>query len=263
MDRLEFHDLPDDVREALEMIDIPGQDEAECINTLQDIAELYPGFVPARLNLAAMQLQAGDPDAAEATYRSVLSDFPNENGAIGGIATVLAEREDYENAEQQARHALELGYEWAPLYEVIAKAREHAGDAQSASAAYLQGYRLSPHSWDYLEQYCRLNDRQFISPMETVAQPVSDEALKTLFAYIDESAHTPDQNGEMPGCDHTFRFTEEWAQSNGVDIIELYQFLNAHGGFCDCEVCFNVEASLFEDELDDEELDDEEIDDEE
>ena len=71
-------------------------------------------------------------------------------------------------------------------------------------------------------------------------------------AYIDEAAHAPDENGEIPGCDHTFRFTEQWAQSHHVDIIELYQFLNAHGGFCDCEVCFNVEDSLFDDELDDE-----------
>jgi len=29
-----------------------------------------------------------------------------------------------------------------------------------------------------------------------------------------------------------------------VDIIELYLYLNAHGGFCDCEVGMNVSEQL-------------------
>ena len=88
--------------------------------------------------------------------------------------------------------------------------------------------------------------------MDSVASPTDDATLKTLLEYIDEAAHTPTEDGEIPGCDHTFRFTEQWADQNGIDIIDLYQFLNARGGFCDCEVCFNVEGALFDEDSDNE-----------
>lgn len=253
MKRLEFESLPEEVRESLEMLHLPGEDEAECLRELQRVSEAYPGFVPGRLNLAALQLQSGDTAAADATYRGALSDFPDEQGAIGGLATVHAARREFDEAEQLARQALDGGYEWAPLYEVIAEAREHAGDTPAASEAYLASYRRSPHSWKCLEHYCRLNSRPYTSPLQSVERLVDDEALDALFQYIDEAAHTPGEDGEIPGCDHTFRFTEQWANQNRVDIIDLYQFLNAYGGFCDCEVCFNVESALLEDDYDDEE----------
>jgi len=111
MERIQFEALPEDVREALEMLHIPGQDETESISALRQITSQYPGFVPARLNLAAMQLQCDDTDAAEGTYRNVLSDFPDENGAVGGLATVHAARKDFQNAETLARKALDSGYD--------------------------------------------------------------------------------------------------------------------------------------------------------
>lgn len=251
MERIQFADLPEDVRESLEMLNIPGYDEAESISALRQVAAQYPGFAPARLNLAAMLLESDDTEA-ERTYRDVLSDFPEENGAIGGLATVHAARKDYENAESLARQALDNGYDWPPLFEVIAEARENAGDIQAASEAYLESYRRSPHSWNCLEHYCRLNNRPFTSPLDAVESPTDTDTLKTLFEFIDVTANTPDENGDAPGCDHTFRFTEQWANQNNVDVIDLYQFLNAYGGFCDCEVCFNVEAEFFDEECEDE-----------
>lgn len=258
MERIGFHDLPDEIRENLEMINLPGQDERECINLLRTIAQTFPGFVPARLNLAAMLLESGDIANAESTYRSVLEDDPEEIGAIGGLATVYSAKQEFQLAEGHAYLAIKAGYEWPPLYEVIAQVREHEGDRQASAEAYLRGYRQAPHSWNYLEQYCRLMERSFHSPMDIVPQTLSDERLKSLFDYIDTTAHTPDVDGQVPGCDHTFRFTEEWAEQNAVDIIDLYQFLNSHGGFCDCEVCFNVESSVFESEYN-EDSNDEEI----
>jgi tetratricopeptide (TPR) repeat protein len=248
IERLEFDSLPEDIREIFELLDLPGTDEALAITALGKIADEYPGFVPGRLNLAVMQLQSGDADAAEATYRGVLADFPNEWGAMGGLATVHAARKEFDAAEKLARQAVDNGYDWPPLYEVIGEARENAGDVQAASAAYLASYRRSPHSWNCLERYCRLQGRAFTPPTETVANPLDDETFEALLEYIDTTAHTPNEDGETPGCDHTFRFTEQWAEKNGVDIIELYQFLNAHGGFCDCEVCLNVAEEIFGEE---------------
>jgi tetratricopeptide (TPR) repeat protein len=244
MKRLTFDDLPDDVRKSLQLMHIPGQDASLCIKSLRQITAAYPGYVPARLNLAAMQLNGGDAESAEKTYQAVLSDFPKENGAVAGLATVFAAKNDYSRAERLARQAIENGYQWAPCYTVIAKCREAAGDIRGASDAYLQSYRMSPHSWHDLQHYCRLNKRAYISPMNEVPQPTTDEQLKDLFAYIDKAANTPDTDGKIAGCDHTLRLSTRWAENHGVDAINLYQFLNAHGGFCDCEVCYNVEPAL-------------------
>jgi hypothetical protein len=43
------------------------------------------------------------------------------------------------------------------------------------------------------------------------------------------------------------RFSKRWALTNGLDFVDLYQYLNANGGFCDCEVCMNVSTLLGDD----------------
>jgi len=246
MKRMQYNDLPKRVQRELERMEAPGQDPEDCIETLRQIMRKYPGYIPARLNLAAMQLEAGEVLSAQKTYQAVLKDYPGESGAIAGLATVAAANKDFEKADSLAQEALDKGYLWPPLYEVIGEAREAAGDTKAAAAAYLQSYRLSPHSWNDLERYCRLTHRRYISPMDEVPQPMTHDQLKALFKYIDEALNAPDKEGNKTGCDHTFRFTEKWAEKNALDVIELYQFLNALGGFCDCEVCYNVESSLFE-----------------
>src|SRR5262249_37760241 len=42
------------------------------------------------------------------------------------------------------------------------------------------------------------------------------------------------------GCDHTHRFTEEWARQESVDWHDLLDILEASGGYCDCEVVLNL-----------------------
>ena len=101
--RLELDELPEDVQEAFWMAEIPGQDESEMLDTLKDMSASYPGFILARLNLACIQLQTDDAAGAESTYRAILSDFPDEQGAIGGLATVHIANKDFEKAEQEAR----------------------------------------------------------------------------------------------------------------------------------------------------------------
>ncbi len=42
------------------------------------------------------------------------------------------------------------------------------------------------------------------------------------------------------GCDHSFRFTEEWAAGESIDFHDLLDALEANAGFCDCEVVLNL-----------------------
>jgi hypothetical protein len=44
----------------------------------------------------------------------------------------------------------------------------------------------------------------------------------------------------VDGCDHTYRFTEEWARRESVDWHDLLDILEANGGYCDCEVVLNL-----------------------
>ena len=48
-------------------------------------------------------------------------------------------------------------------------------------------------------------------------------------------------------CDHTLRLTRQWLKQTGMDVDTNIQMLNDCGGFCDCEVVFNVLQSWPED----------------
>jgi tetratricopeptide (TPR) repeat protein len=247
--RIDFEDLPQDVRDRLEMLEIEAMEGSDPVETLRKITKTYPGFVPARLNLGMFLLERGDTSAAKETYEAVSKQFPNELGAVAGMATVFVAEGKLEEAEKLANQALAGGYDWPACHGVVAQSKESRGDVEGAADAYLRGYRLSPHSWDFLEHYCRLKGRPFTPPTEEVEPCISMEQLDSLAEFVDRKANTPETSGDVPGCDNTLRFAEQWAAENGVDIIDLYQFLNGHGGFCDCEICLNV-TELLDDHAD-------------
>ncbi len=51
-----------------------------------------------------------------------------------------------------------------------------------------------------------------------------------------------DGNIRDSGCDHTFRYTEQWAAGNNIDWNDLLDVLEANAVFCDCEVVLNITA---------------------
>jgi len=62
----------------------------------------------------------------------------------------------------------------------------------------------------------------------------------------------PDQLRELRGhldvtvselgipCDHTLARTAEWAKKAGLDVEKVLASVREFGGYCDCEVLFNV-----------------------
>ena len=66
--------------------------------------------------------------------------------------------------------------------------------------------------------------------MTLVLQPDTVESLRD---FVDARVRSD-------GCDHSRRFTNLWANENGVDFGELEDVLDNHGGFCDCEVVLNL-----------------------
>ena len=61
--------------------------------------------------------------------------------------------------------------------------------------------------------------------------PASADDIRNLFDYID--------TGEA--CDNTLRRTTEFIQMKGLDLDRILRWLKENGGYCDCEVVFNVE----------------------
>lgn len=50
------------------------------------------------------------------------------------------------------------------------------------------------------------------------------------------------------GCDNTLRAAQQWASRAGVPWARLREQLTDNGGYCDCEVLFNVLDAEVEDE---------------
>ena len=68
---------------------------------------------------------------------------------------------------------------------------------------------------------------------EEASLPVPKEVLWVLFDYLDESLAN--------GCDHSLRLTEQFLASREIKPELVIPWLGDYGGFCDCEVLFNVE----------------------
>lgn len=68
---------------------------------------------------------------------------------------------------------------------------------------------------------------------EEAGLPVAKETLWELFDWLDESLTN--------GCDHSLRLTEQFLVSRGRPPELVVPWLGEYGGFCDCEVLFNVE----------------------
>ena len=68
------------------------------------------------------------------------------------------------------------------------------------------------------------------------ALPLSDEKFQALFDEVNEHL-------ENEGCDRTRRFTEQWLSRNLIAVEPVLSWLEANGGYCDCEVIANAEEA--------------------
>jgi hypothetical protein len=69
--------------------------------------------------------------------------------------------------------------------------------------------------------------------------PASILALKGLFDFLDLRLSESE-------CDDTLRFTLEYIRRNDLDKRLTVEWVEGHGGFCDCEVLNNLEPVVAE-----------------
>jgi len=68
--------------------------------------------------------------------------------------------------------------------------------------------------------------------------PLPDAQLVALFRDVELEFN-------RVGCDHTRRLTEKWLTDQNIPAEPVLQWLDDHGGYCDCEVLANA-ADHFE-----------------
>jgi hypothetical protein len=66
------------------------------------------------------------------------------------------------------------------------------------------------------------------------------DELRDLHAYLEEQLFHLGI-----GCDHTLARTREWAKRTGHDAEAVVGSVCEFGGFCDCEVYYNVTLDKF------------------
>jgi len=67
--------------------------------------------------------------------------------------------------------------------------------------------------------------------------PVTGSQLKALFEYLDDKL-------SEQGCNDTLYHTAQFAAETGLSFANLKAWLEAEGGYCDCEVIANVEEKF-------------------
>ena len=70
--------------------------------------------------------------------------------------------------------------------------------------------------------------------------PMERELFLELFDYLNEQSETTE-------CNHDFSLTEQFLRDKQVNNVEeVLEFLRENGGYCDCEIIFNVEEKFEE-----------------
>ena len=215
---------------------------AEQLKGWKSIAKKYPDDLVSQLNYAAALLDTGDSRAARQVCEQAIARRGRQKEIVAQLALVTHAEGDSDQALALADEAIALDYRWPPVLALRASVLNERGETAAAAAEFLAAYAAEPHAWDCLQQYCELTGREYRAPDEEPAPTLGPLARAWLYQFVDQVAHAPDEAGRIPGCNHTFRFVQRWCRVAGHDEIAVYQFLNAKGAFCDCEVILNTEG---------------------
>ena len=79
-------------------------------------------------------------------------------------------------------------------------------------------------------------DQERTKLIESIPIPHAD--LRALFDFLDRE--------DAPPCDHTLRETILFLQERKLDVERVVRWLHQYGGYCDCEVIFNVDDTFGE-----------------
>lgn len=96
----------------------------------------------------------------------------------------------------------------------------------------LEGWLLVPiikkNQLQNLEQFTAEELAEFLANL-----PTGQESLELMFDYIEDVL-------DVKGCDHTLGITMQYVMFKGLDFASITSWLQANGGYCDCEVAGRI-----------------------
>ena len=72
-------------------------------------------------------------------------------------------------------------------------------------------------------------------------RPIEKSVLRGLLDHLERSIFVHLEDGQIAArCDHTLKHTKKYLQDIGVWRDGLTEWFGEYGGYCDCEVAYNV-----------------------
>ena len=70
--------------------------------------------------------------------------------------------------------------------------------------------------------------------------PISKEIILEMFDFLHE-------NDALKKCNHNFDITKSFLTKKNIILEKTYNWLEKYGGYCDCEILYNVEEKFYDD----------------
>ena len=72
-------------------------------------------------------------------------------------------------------------------------------------------------------------------------KPISDEVLVRLIEHLEDAIFERRDGKIISKCDHTLNVSGTFLRNAGIENVEeVLEWFGEYGGFCDCEVSYNV-----------------------
>jgi len=120
-----------------------GQD-AEALAALQKIAAANPSDHQARLWIARVHERMGNPDLAEAVYRSIVLEDPQNVDAIVGVGVTLLTQDQVNASIDMLEHAEQLAPEDANVLTALGDAYLRAGRTERSIGYFERAAAIAP-----------------------------------------------------------------------------------------------------------------------
>jgi hypothetical protein len=69
--------------------------------------------------------------------------------------------------------------------------------------------------------------------------PIDKSIIIDLFDFLDTELGERD-------CNHDYQITKDFLKQKGIDNDSLFEWFQDNGGYCDCEILYNIEEKFEE-----------------
>lgn len=117
-------------------------DTISAIRDLQSVLRINPKSLPARNNMADVQMARGQLTEAMATFTTLLEEYPNEPILINNIAEIFLKMKDFDSSMKTINKAIKIKGSYAGAYLTRGEIFMKLGDLKSAKKDFQMAIKL-------------------------------------------------------------------------------------------------------------------------